>query len=998
MRIGHPSGLALLVVVGVLGVLAVVATAFTTMAQLERRASRQRLHATKAYLLARSGIEDVLARIAAGQDPDAAGARYGGEDFDDDGSLSPGRETDAEVFRKGRLNRGDCPARHALRPSFFARDLAGDPALRPVEGRLRGYSGTLGGDGIPEGNPYALKVMPQAGLYVNGGDPAAPPTEGYNAVLRRILGTLAEAVDREDGTSGDGPVVQADGYTLIDSRPRTGWTSWDEVRDIAFSGSQEKLDALREYLALEAWVDAQVIRPNASPALVGAQPTTWAEIRMAHGGPPGFEPRAPVALAWARSRKSVLLALLSGLRGIYLDEADASNEARGNLLGTLRSAELAPVDTYRVADCLVASTSDLDTWEAFDAFCDAIPDAALSGTPDLRQAKRDLLKANFNPNSDLNKFNPNRTLWKTVDKQDLLAYSTEFGLPGVHGHEISSLGRILDAGGRLLACRECRLEVGGPSVLRLTTQRDFVCDSLGPRLPGAYLSRSAGLTLTWGAKLPAVGGLGTALQAYPEPYADPGTGLQINPADYDGNLQLATVETTPEYAYGAGGPPQDMKFLACFDASLDLESPGTDVPGPNLPDAMQVSTAELGLGLLDPVKPNTLHPDGVYSEKDRTPSYHDAGNAHGYHGLMSFWIKANYDSLKTMPPSLRQRGRRFVAWTNYRGGGQRMGTPDQLFALGESSPILMFAPVGILGQFELGHDKSDIDQEHRFTAWRRTFPHRWHLVTFSWDFQSSVPPAPHPSRYAGEMVVDDGMGTSDVGSASDYGFANTDPALAADITEPDAYGSHRIWLGQARDREYDVADNMGGGADATLDEFAIYDLGVLGADDEAETKGFAQARYREGRYYKGARYRPFDGAPVSDEAASYLSPPLRLPAGAFLRQVGWSWRRPAELPGDYAAVELVREDLLAPAYLWDAAESASRSGPGGIQRWEVRRRVPGAFRARVLFLRRPSPDTDAFDTLGPDTPLLDSPVFDDLTLLYDPPGGPRLLGWDGGAT
>jgi type II secretory pathway component PulK len=75
-------GLALLIVVGVLGLLAVLATAFVTMAQLERRASQQRLFATKAFLLARSGLEDALARLAAGQDLHAVSNRYFGEDWD----------------------------------------------------------------------------------------------------------------------------------------------------------------------------------------------------------------------------------------------------------------------------------------------------------------------------------------------------------------------------------------------------------------------------------------------------------------------------------------------------------------------------------------------------------------------------------------------------------------------------------------------------------------------------------------------------------------------------------------------------------------------------------------------------------------------------------------------------------------------------------------------------------------------------------------------------
>ena len=78
-------GLVLLVVIGVLGVLVVLGVAFVTMARLERKASSQRLNATKALLLARSGLEDAMARLTAGQDPEFGPSRYGGEDWDADG-------------------------------------------------------------------------------------------------------------------------------------------------------------------------------------------------------------------------------------------------------------------------------------------------------------------------------------------------------------------------------------------------------------------------------------------------------------------------------------------------------------------------------------------------------------------------------------------------------------------------------------------------------------------------------------------------------------------------------------------------------------------------------------------------------------------------------------------------------------------------------------------------------------------------------------------------
>ena len=161
------SGLVLLVVVGVLGVLVVLSVAFVTMARLERRASQQRLNATRALLLARSGLEDAMARLGAGQDPLAPGSRYGGEDWNADGSLNAGpQEQGGEVYRPGRLDTDTCPAAQAVRPSFFV--MAGAlPAVEGVDGRLRGYSGFLEGDLGSLGNRYALKVA-SGGVVTSG--------------------------------------------------------------------------------------------------------------------------------------------------------------------------------------------------------------------------------------------------------------------------------------------------------------------------------------------------------------------------------------------------------------------------------------------------------------------------------------------------------------------------------------------------------------------------------------------------------------------------------------------------------------------------------------------------------------------------------------------------------------------------------------------------------------------------------------------------------------
>ncbi len=345
------SGLALLIVVGVLGVLAMLAVAFVAIAQLERSASQQRTNATRALLLARSGLEDALARISLGQDP-----AYGGEDWDASGALD-GLELSNDVFGPGMLDTAACPLRHALRPSFFAADSLGKPLLLEVEGRQKGYSGRLAGDLRQEGNTYALKVEDVASrVYVNGGDLGASSADtsmdGPNGFLVRLLDNLDEAVT--GGTTL--------GVELVGARPPGGYRSMAELKaalgDVRFA-------PFRSYLTRTAWVDPQVVKPQpmearpdrfldiddahkagagmpgsgteadpwkASFGPCGIVDTTvytygwerntlyaWRQLRL---GPVTREPRAPVSVNTAP--EPVLVAVFRGLKGTYVEVWDGS--------------------------------------------------------------------------------------------------------------------------------------------------------------------------------------------------------------------------------------------------------------------------------------------------------------------------------------------------------------------------------------------------------------------------------------------------------------------------------------------------------------------------------------------------------------------------------------------------------------------------------------------------------------------------------------------------
>ncbi len=1008
----RPWGFALVFVIGVLGVLALLATCFVAVARLERRASQQRMHATRAFLLARSGIEDALARLATGQDPLSTPGRYLGEDWLGDGDQGPSSFDRAqETFGRGVLDLETCPPRHALRPSFFVLNTSGGvPDLRTVEGRARGRSGNLAG------GTYAIRIVEHAGFHVNGGDlsSAGEHPGCYDPVLRRILGNLAEELGA--------PLSRTDGEALVARRPAGGWTSFDQILSVALAGERAKLERIRPFLLLHAWVDRKVIRPNLGPGMPGVLPRAWAEIRRGSsddpaGSPahfnngrtspmPVLEPRAPVSLPWARAHREALTALTRDLEGTWLDETLAGGEQGqassriANALGQLHAVRIGAGEARAVSVLLATGTSALSTWQEFNAWCDTLGSDVLtaSGQAEL-QAKRDLLKANFNPNSDLNKFNPNPSLWKSVDKQDLLAYSTELSLHPDNGWELSCAGKVLSPSGDLLGARTLETRIPGPQAVRLTTQREFVCNDLGRldeagderdlRLPGwqsagtpEFITPSNSLDRTWGHRLDVRGKYpgswmdadsgGLSLQTYPEPcFRDaPGGALGMSPADYDGSLQLATIETVDNALYSVTAATQDMMCLARFDDGFDLDL--ADGRSACQPDVRQGAAST---PLLDGTNPGVLHPDGCYSERNRTPAFYDRGNSHGFHGALSFWMKPNYDILKTT-----SRGRPCLKRTNYGPGD------SQFFFLGVAA---QFNPKNrFSAQFEVWHPENDIVHEHTFqTPTRPILPHRWYLLSMYWDFQV------WRNNDVGSLLVDHGTRAENRGTVNWYSQTNAladaqDITLDApeDIWPGSPVGPHKLFLGhrgtsRSGSWDWEMGVFLGTGADATFDEFAIWDFG----QDTNALATLARTRANEGRYYKGWRYGSLTTSlPGRDHAGAWFSAPVALPKGSVLKEVRWTWLRPADLTRDYVEIELT--DPAGAAYLWATPLSRStqaQSWNWDRQTWKLRQAPPSPFRIHAVF-RRPFLVT---------VPILDSPVLDDLTLLYEPSGGPACVDW-----
>jgi hypothetical protein len=963
------SGLALLIVVGVLGILAVLAAAFVTMAQLERRASRQRLAATKAMLLARSGIEDALARLAAGQV-----SFYGGEDWDLSGTLN-GVEVASEVFKPGTLDVETCPADQAMRPSFFAKDSLGQPLLAEVEGRQRGYSGRL--DAAQGGNLYALKVEDEsAKINVNGGildvqnrdldailDHADPdPGVGWNLQLERILRRL-----------GQQPNVNVTdlGNTVIANRPPGGYRTLEEIQ--ALPGIAKDLSP---WLTVSSWSDPAVVRPNgfdAQPFPLAMNEVMKARgpLRLEEGG------RPPVNLNAAP--KPVLVALLDDLKGTtWHYEEDLSSMDPGN---SQRTFELKPAKAASVAAALVdrRRVDPFDTWGEFEAFVDTLVPSVINGWSGYAYlwsgggnlCVADLVKANFNPNTQLMKTVPDQLVWKWIDKSDLIVWSTEGSLHPTGSFRVSCTGRVLGAGGRLVAeiTQEAAVEAFG--LLRQTSQADFV----GGRKLEDYLSlstdpllRTTGASAAWNTW----SGAGLAALTYPcPPTALPGTA-----ADFDGGVGLATVDlfsSNPE-----GGI---LRFLHHFDDGWDADlGASTDLRASALPadDFLQADPSK-SVWPDSPDEPSTLRSDGMHAQWQRSPCFQALGNLplsdtsdRSDYATLSYWVKhRDIRGISSNKPQLYHVAvERIAAW--------KTGVPELTQAV-----VSAFAGYewGILA--ENAAVAADDDHERIFEVNMNEGSSslmggpRWALATGHFDTDALT----HGEDVHLWVKGIRGSGASD----KDFKYPQDwDPAtneiLTADSGTDIVVGpAFRSWYGI---QSMPVPSPQF--AHHVLDELAILDFTDTAGTAVANAQIWHDTRYVDGRYYK-------------QDDARFLSTLLAPEPGRLLR-AWWTEYLPKEnrqellfsgstMPASGqprlrdASLEKARIDI----ELLDTSGTLNSPALRSLRQGGAIQETLSGFRYRAWI--RPG-------LADPMTqPVLETPFLDDITFAWQRATGPRVTAW-----
>jgi len=502
--------------------------------------------------------------------------------------------------------------------------------------------------------------------------------------------------------------------------------------------SEAEFDQLKACITTYAWRDTAVIKPvdlkgrlndeSNAPVFSGDDVFTWRSIRplsigypMAtdYSGVKRLVGRAPVNINTAP--EPVLIALIKDLTGLYLDPTvgfeviahsgqfpsiaysynPADSDANKGMLGRLlTTAPISQPQAQAIARAIMVNREMKPTaaelaqypwrglfrsWQQFNSFCDnVLYDDILKDDPatsvDEGRVMADVLKANFNPNTNLTELNPpyQRLFW--VGKDNLVGYkdakgqlvpgrSFEFSFFPTGYFLITSLGRLLSAESdqsvyKIMAEAEIEATVQLFNLYRETSQKDFLEDfwGHGARIdevisqPTGFTNQTTTDNLT--------------LQTYPEvlEYASTGTRYCRHPdlgqsehlqnpyvqdAHYDGYITLATVENSdtapaPNFraSYNEKGLNADVA-PTIPQGGLASNPPGECQPdafGPYrnrliAPDNLTSTECNTLRGFISG-KPGagTLFPDGVYSELDNVPIYNyrppDIDNF-----TVSMWLK-----------------------------------------------------------------------------------------------------------------------------------------------------------------------------------------------------------------------------------------------------------------------------------------------------------------------------------------------------------------------
>ncbi|MFH1228324.1 MAG: hypothetical protein V1701_10545 [Planctomycetota bacterium] len=637
---GH-VGVAIIGAIAVLLIL--IGTTLSTISRMDAELSKRYLDQLRARVLAQNGLVFAREQLQSINVRDFLLEKertwqYYGEDLDANGRLDKNEDQN----NSGYLDTIECLLKNALRPSFTSEKL-----IYKSNGRYVGYSAESTASYSGGNDVYSLKVVDcNSQININATD------NGTKQLLNNLGDILGiDAIKSEGGKKGKlGTAI----YQARANRAK-GFTTKEELQQFLPADAYNKI---KDYVTLYARVDGKVIKPRPystrpAPLKLGQEIFAWSELNP---GIVEIEPRAPININSAS--KIVLMAALANLEGTYLQQkfkvdagiieggVDKPVEAFTKTgIGVLSQVTLKwPEDRKSIemiADRIINQRvkKPFLEWSEFNRFCDGLVSDGLFGRTDsqelldLARAKEDLIKANANPNTLFNKFNPDRIIYRELDKSDMISYTTEFCFAPGGCFEIESLGMVfrpvhkegksnkLNAADTQILESEYLLRsvVEVFRVYNETSQNDFDRGMIAKAKKehvGIYENKT--------------------LVTYPEPPA------AKRLSDCDGFIGLNNLESK-------SSSREKVTFQHHFRGLKADYAKGS-------PDPVTYSGRPSEGSVLTAVNGDTgnIYPDGIYSESGSCPAYAAQDNfvdglAHEklygskrFRGTVSFWLKPNY--------------------------------------------------------------------------------------------------------------------------------------------------------------------------------------------------------------------------------------------------------------------------------------------------------------------------------------------------------------------
>ncbi|MFH1231102.1 MAG: hypothetical protein V1709_06350 [Planctomycetota bacterium] len=1010
---GNVTVAGILIITSMIILIGVTLTAYN---QIKIELQHCHLNNIRAKILSYQGLENAVSELQALSSGDLinikteaspskeGGWYYYGEDLNRNGLLNRGEDQNNNKV----LDIETCLLKYALRPSFVLTDQGGEPLLiRLSNGSFVGYSGELAKTYSNGKDIYSLKIIDcNSQIYINGDDVSA---KGGSRQLLNNLGVILSI--------SEFPALGDYIFEMRNKKPSKRFKVKEELEPIMTKPIYERI---KDYVTLYGQVDAKVIKPNPYPNLRGqikdgVDIFSWKELIKSDLT---IEPRHPIDINTAS--KVVLMAVLANLEGVYLQQSISDEEKeklqqddpflfsggvdkparkRDNTLtpemrlGRLQIVDLNIPENIHLIDELAEriieerNRSPFLEWQAFNRFFDNLVQEGFFGDAqglpedyEMAQAKADLIKANANPNTLLNKFNPDRIVYHSMDKTDLITYTTEFCFTPRGYFEIESEGMVLRLQDNAMIIESNYLTRGIVHVYEVyneTNQADFSSGKISNQKTLGVIRQSK------------------ALHTYPQPDIEH---LPVNCYE-DGQIALATNENS------YNDKRQHITFRHHFNNGLTANHSKGDSQ-PVIITGNDVTSGSIFNG-------GVLYPDGIYSDINSCPvysaennfvdgiDYEQLYNKKRFTGAVSFWFKPNYYETSVKPRVIFSLNKNTNKPPHPKYNYQVCQNIFSIMAFPKSdtykntfSSSLKTTPAGkYIWFWDIDESLGNQPDEYIFangsegektdkTPWESDRHHQWVHIGIAWDTQPGLTKESKICSACLGKKESDGflngycrycLGTGEIpemkmypsdvytfcinGSDSKAEYIYKQPELFPPeiIQHIDFSSGNSMRFGERPDASF--WDSSG---DFTIDEIII-----RLPDNVREAKEFFKTEFANGRYYKGESI--FTSGPITINFNNIPDPGnQRLKSDKIKIIPTWTvyWPDNSDKTKGNVGIQLLNNEEMPLSSLCDKQASLIEISKGEENNF--------IFKYRILF----SSKEEDFNT-----PLLESPFLDDVNFI-----------------